>query len=78
MATSLAQAPHPILGWHARPSRWCRNPHVIAREDGSVSSSGHPRPPLAPALNWAGLGVLTAWAAAELLTGGLQLQLRDA
>ena len=31
--------------------------------------------PLSP---WAGLGVLAAWAAAALLTGGLLLQLRDA
>jgi ABC-2 type transport system permease protein len=31
--------------------------------------------PIAP---WAGLGVLTAWAAAALLAGGLLLQLRDA
>jgi len=27
---------------------------------------------------WAGLGVLAAWAAAALLTGGLLLRLRDA
>lgn len=31
--------------------------------------------PISP---WAGLGVLTAWAAAALLTGGLLLRLRDA
>jgi ABC-2 type transport system permease protein len=31
--------------------------------------------PLSP---WAGLGVLTAWATAAILTGGLLLQLRDA
>ena len=31
--------------------------------------------PLSP---WAGLGVLAAWAACALLTGGLLLQLRDA
>jgi ABC-2 type transport system permease protein len=31
--------------------------------------------PLSP---WAGLGVLTAWATAALLTGGLLLRLRDA
>ena len=31
--------------------------------------------PISP---WAGLGVLTAWAAAALLVGGLLLRLRDA
>jgi ABC-2 type transport system permease protein len=31
--------------------------------------------PIAP---WAGLGVLTAWALASLLVGGLLLRLRDA
>jgi len=31
-----------------------------------------------PITPWAGRGVLTAWAAAGLLTGGLMLRLHDA
>jgi ABC-2 type transport system permease protein len=31
-----------------------------------------------PVSRWAGLGVLAAWAAAALLSGGMLLQLRDA
>jgi ABC-2 type transport system permease protein len=38
------------------------------------ATSGLSRLPLSP---WAGLGVLAAWAAAALLTGGLLLRLRD-
>jgi ABC-2 type transport system permease protein len=39
------------------------------------ATTGLNRLPIGP---WAGLGVLTAWAAAALLAGGLRLRLRDA
>ena len=40
----------------------------------SASSTGLRSLPLSP---WAGLGVLTAWAAGALVAGGLVLRLRD-
>jgi ABC-2 type transport system permease protein len=66
-AAALASNPH----WQHQIERYApMNAGLTIQDTTSLHSL-----PISP---WAGLGVLAAWAAAALLTGGLLLRLRDA
>jgi len=67
IAAALASNPH----WQHRIERYAPMNAGLTIED-TTNLHGLPISP------WAGLGVLAAWAAAALLTGGLVLRLRDA
>jgi len=67
IAAALASNPH----WQRRIERYAPSNAGLAIQD-TTHLHGLPISP------WAGLGVLAAWAAAALLTGGLMLRLRDA
>ena len=68
----------PILAAVVTDPDWSRRLQQVGPMSAGLSiqaTTGLPDLPIAP---WAGLGVLTAWAAAALLAGGLLLRLRDA
>ncbi len=68
----------PVLGLAVTSPGWHRHLQQIAPMTAGQAiqaSTGLNTLPISP---WAGLGVLAAWAAAALLTGGLLLRLRDA
>src|SRR5262245_7598373 len=68
----------PILAQAVTDPRWQRHLQRVGPMTAGLAiqaTSGLRSLPVGP---WAGLGVLAAWAAAALLTGGLLLQLRDA
>jgi ABC-2 type transport system permease protein len=68
----------PVLGLAVTSPGWHRHLQQIAPMTAGLeiqASTGLSHLPVSP---WAGLGVLTAWAAAALLAGGLMLRLRDA
>jgi len=68
----------PILGLAVSSPGWHRHLQQIAPMTAGLeiqASTGLSTLPVSP---WAGLGVLAAWAAAALLTGGLLRCLRDA
>jgi ABC-2 type transport system permease protein len=67
LAAVLASNPH----WQHRIDRYAPMNAGLTIQD----TTGLHGLPISP---WAGLGVLAAWAAAALLTGGLMLRLRDA
>ena len=67
IAAALASNPH----WQHRIERYAPMNAGLTIED-TTNLHGLPISP------WGGLGVLAAWAAAALLTGGLVLRLRDA
>jgi ABC-2 type transport system permease protein len=67
IAAVLASNPH----WQHRIERYAPSNAGLTIQDATNLHSL----PIGP---WAGLGVLAAWAAAALLTGGLVLRLRDA
>jgi ABC-2 type transport system permease protein len=67
IAAVLANNPH----WQHRIDRYAPMTAGLTIQD----TTGLHGLPISP---WAGLGVLAAWAAAALLTGGLLLRLRDA
>jgi ABC-2 type transport system permease protein len=64
---AVVNSPH----WHNGIERYAPMNAGLAIQ----ATTGLRRLPISP---WAGLGVLAAWAAAALLTGGLLLRLRDA
>jgi ABC-2 type transport system permease protein len=68
----------PILGQVISSPAWHRHLQQLGPMTAGLeiqASTGLNHLPIGP---WAGLGVLTAWAAAALLAGGLLLRLRDA
>jgi ABC-2 type transport system permease protein len=68
----------PILASAVTDPHWQRHLEQIGPMSAGLAiqaTTGLGRLPIGP---WAGLGVLAAWAAAALLTGGLLLRLRDA
>jgi ABC-2 type transport system permease protein len=67
IAAALASNPH----WQHRIERYAPSNAGLTIQD--TTNLHHL--PISP---WAGLGVLAAWAAAALLTGGLVFRLRDA
>jgi ABC-2 type transport system permease protein len=67
----------PIIGAAVNNSHLARHIQQLGPMTAGLSiqaTTGLSRLPISP---WAGLGVLAAWAAAALLTGGLLLRLRD-
>ena len=68
----------PILGQVAGSAAWHRHLEQLAPMTAGLAiqaTTGLRSLPISP---WAGLGVLAAWAAGALLTGGLVFRLRDA
>ncbi len=68
----------PIIAGAVTERHWQRHLQQIGPMNAGLAiqaTTGLNKLPISP---WAGLGVLAAWAAAALLTGGLLLRFRDA
>ena len=68
----------PVLGLAVTSPGWHRHLQQIAPMTAGQAIQASTGPHTLPIGPWAGLGVLTAWAAAALLAGSLLLRLRDA
>ncbi|MEN3306215.1 MAG: type transport system permease protein [Micromonosporaceae bacterium] len=68
----------PILTQVVADPHWRRHLQQIGPVSAGLAIQATTELPSLPISPWAGLGVLAAWAAAALLTGGLLLRLRDA
>jgi ABC-2 type transport system permease protein len=68
----------PIIAQVAADPRWQRHLQQFGPMSAGLAIQATTRLGGLPISPWAGLGVLAAWAAAALLTGGLLLRLRDA
>ena len=68
----------PIVAGLVRHTQWQRHLQQIGPMSAGLSIQATTSLHSLPIGPWAGLGVLSAWAAVALLVGGLALQLRDA
>lgn len=68
----------PIIASSVTDPHWQRHLQQISPMDAGLAIQNTTHLHGLPIGPWAGLGVLTAWAAAALLTGALTLKLRDA
>ena len=68
----------PIIAAVVADPHWYRHLQQIGPMTAGLAIQATTRLRSLPLSPWAGLGVLAAWAAAALLTGGLLLRLRDA
>jgi ABC-2 type transport system permease protein len=68
----------PIIAQAVSDPDWQRHLEQIGPMSAGLAVQATTNPRSLPIGPWAGLGVLAAWAAAALLTGGLLLQRRDA
>jgi ABC-2 type transport system permease protein len=68
----------PIIAQLVGDPHWQRHLQQLGPMSAGLTIQATTNPRGLPIGPWAGLGVLTAWATAALLTGGLLLRLRDA